>query len=159
MVGKPYANLATDLARDQRYARFHLTEAIALPPKAEGGFNIEALTDTQEGTLLIGFRSPIPEGRALLVPLLNPNEVIMGQTPKFGDPLLPDLGGLGFRGVTSTEKGYYILAGPPQGSKHSKLFFSAGGPRRPKWSTTCSFPRSIPKPSACSALGAEDPTS
>jgi Protein of unknown function (DUF3616) len=145
LVGKPYANLATDLARDPRYARFHLTEAATLPPKASGRFNIEALTDTPEGTLLIGFRSPIPEGRALLVPLLNPNEVIMSQSPKFGDPLLLDLAGLGLRGISSTGKGYYMLAGPVDGPARSQLFFSAGGPGSPKPVSDVQFPKINPE--------------
>jgi hypothetical protein len=131
LSGKPYANLSADLANDPKYLRFHLTEAAGLPPKAPGGFNIEALTDTPDGALLIGFRNPIPEKRALLVPLLNPNDVITGQPPKFGDPLLLDLGGLGLRGISSTEKGYYILAGPAEGHAPSHLYFSAGGPNAP----------------------------
>ena len=112
LAGKPYAKLSEDLAKDPRYARFHLTEAAGLPPRSPTGLNIEALTDATNGTLLIGFRSPIPEHHALLAPLLNPNEVISGQPPRFGDPILLDLGGLGLRGISSTEKGYYLLAGP-----------------------------------------------
>ena len=132
LAGKPYGNLSEDLANDPRYAQFHLAEAGGLPPKSPGGFNIEALTDTPEGTLLIGFRSPVPKGRALLSPLLNPNEVIAGQSPKFGDPILLDLGGLGLRGISSTEKGYYMLAGPVEGHAPSHLYFSAGGPTAPE---------------------------
>jgi hypothetical protein len=131
LSGRPCTNLSADLASDPRYARFHLAEAAALPPKAAGGFNIEALTDTPEGTLLIGFRSPVPEGRALVAPLLNPNEVIAGRPPEFGDPLLLDLGGLGLRGISSTEQGYYLLAGPVEGHAPSHLYFSAGGPANP----------------------------
>jgi len=132
LVGKPYTNLAADLIADPRYARFHLAEGAGLPPKAEGGFNIEALTDTLDGRLLIGFRSPVTEGRALLAPLLNPEEVVAGHSPKFGDPMLLDLGGLGLRGISSTEKGYYMLAGPVDGPAPSQLYFSAGGPESPK---------------------------
>jgi len=132
LSGKPYSNLSGDLARDPRYMRFHLAEAEGLPPKSPGGFNIEALTDTSDGKLLIGFRSPIPESRALLAPLLNPNEVITGQSPKFGDPILLDLGGLGLRGISSTDKGYYLLAGPAEGHAPSHLFFSAGGVTAPR---------------------------
>ncbi len=132
LSGNPYTNLSADLASDPRYARFHLAEAAALPPKATGGFNIEALTDTPEGALLIGFRSPVPEGRALMAPLLNPNEVITGRPPKFGDPLLLDLGGLGLRGVSSTGKGYYLLAGPVEGHTSSHLYLWAGGTAKPQ---------------------------
>ena len=119
LAGKPYLDLAADLANDPRYAGFQLNDPAS-------GFNIEALTDTPAGTLLIGFRSPVPQGRALLVPLLNPTEVIAGKPPRFGDPLLLDLGGLGLRGIASTDKGYHILGGPADGPGNSKLFFSPG---------------------------------
>ena len=145
LSGKPYTNLATDLIADPRYARFHLAEGAGLPPKAEGGFNIEALTDTPDGRLLIGFRSPVPEGRALVTPLLNPEGVIAGQSPKFGDPLLLDLGNLGLRGISSTEKGYYILAGPVDGPAPSQLFFSAGGLESPKPINDVRFPKINPE--------------
>lgn len=145
LVGKPYVNLATDLASDPRYQRFQLAEATRRAPKAAGGFNIEALTDTPEGTLLIGFRSPIPQGRALLVPLLNPNAVVAGDAPKFGEPLLLDLGGLGLRGIASTEQGYYVLAGPDDGKAPSRLFFSAGRPAAPKPIQDIQFPKINPE--------------
>jgi len=145
LVGKPYTQLASDLIADPRYARFHLAEGAKLPPKAEGGFNIEALTDLPDGTLLIGFRSPVPEGRALLAPLLNPNEVIAGCPPKFGDPLLLDLGGMGLRGISSTQKGYYMLAGPVEGHAPSHLYFSAGGPASPQLVKEVTFHKTNPE--------------
>ena len=33
--------------------------------EAEGGFNIEGLAAAPDGSLLIGLRNPIPQGRAL----------------------------------------------------------------------------------------------
>ncbi len=149
--GKPYTNLVADLIADPRYARFHLAEGAGLAPKADGGLNIEALTDTPDGKLLIGFRSPVPEGRALVAPLLNPEEVIAGRAPRFGDPLLLDLGGLGLRGISSTEKGYYLLAGPVDGPAASRLFFSAGGPESPQPVNEVRFP--IINPEAICLLG------
>ena len=135
-VGKPYTRLVEDLARDPRYVRFRLTEAAEKAPKAPGGFNIEALADTPEGGLLIGFRSPIPDHHALLAPLLNPEEVIQGQPPRFGDPILLDLGGLGLRDMCSTQNGYYIIGGPDAGHKEShtdsRLFTWAGGDSIPQ---------------------------
>jgi hypothetical protein len=145
MDGQPYTSLVTDLARDPNYAGFDLAEAADLPPKAAGGLNIEALTATPAGTLLIGFRSPIPGGRALLAPLLNPNEVITGATPNFGAPYLLDLGGLGLRGMTATGQGYYILAGPANGPKASRLFFWAGGTASPKVVSNVHFSRINPE--------------
>jgi len=134
-VGKPYTSLVADLSRDPKYARFHLAEAAERAPKSPGGLNIEALAETSTGGLLIGFRSPIPEHRALLAPLLNPEEVLKGQPPRFGDPILLDLGGLGLRDMCSTPQGYYLLAGPDTGHAQShldsRLFTWAGGESLP----------------------------
>ena len=144
-VGKPYMNLVADLAHDPKYARFRLAEAAQRAPESAGGFNIEALTDTPESTLLIGFRSPIPERRALLVPWLNPNEVITGQPPRFGDPILLDLGGLGLRDMSPAARGYYLLAGPDHGHAESRLFSWEGGSSVPRAVTGVQFPKINPE--------------
>ena len=65
--------------------------------EAEGGFNIEGLASTPEGALLIGLRNPLRHGRALLVPLLNPDEVIEGGRARFGAPVELDLQQRGIR--------------------------------------------------------------
>lgn len=72
------------------------------------------------GALAIGFRSPLKNGRAILIPLLNPLEMVQANADaEFGDPVLLDLDGRGIRGMemgvelqpdTSV---FYILAGPP----------------------------------------------
>lgn len=131
-VGRVYADLVPDLAREPKLARFKLGEAARLSAKAHGSLNIEALTDTPEGTLLIGLRSPTPEGRALLVPLLNPNELVLGESPRFGDPILLDLGGLGLRGIGSTGRTYYVVAGPGEEKAASRLFTWDGGNAAPR---------------------------
>lgn len=131
-VGKPCTNLVADMARHPKLAHFGLADASRLAPKTPGSLNIEALTDTPQGALLIGFRSPVPEGRALLVPLLNPNEVLTGRAPEFGDPLRLDLNGLGLRGIGSTGRGYYLLAGPAAGGGKCRLFLWEGGEARPR---------------------------
>lgn len=105
-AGSVHKDLIADLSADLRFARFRPAEAAAHAPKSPDALNIEALSGTPSGHLLIGFRNPIPEGKALLVPLLNPNEVIAGQSPRFGDPILMDLGGLGLRGMGSTAAGF-----------------------------------------------------
>ena len=58
------------------------------------------------GKLRIGFRNPKNEDKdALLVPLLNPAEIIKkGARAKFGDPLLLNLGGLGVRDMVACER-------------------------------------------------------
>jgi hypothetical protein len=131
-AGRPYASLITDLIADPRLKSFRLEEAARLSPKTGGGLNIEALTDTPDGTLLIGFRSPVPNGRALIVPLLNPNDLIEGKSPRFGDPQLIDLGGLGLRGIGSTGHGYYLLAGAADDGDDCRLFQWDGGTATPR---------------------------
>ena len=123
-VGQPVATLVSDLSRDPRYAAFGLAAAALRPPKTPGSLNIEALCDTPEGGLLIGFRSPNPQNRALLAPLLNPADVISGQPPRFGDPRLLDLGGSGIRAMIRTGDGYLIMSGSP---------FSGGSPELFRW--------------------------
>ncbi len=114
LVGAPVSTLVGDLDRDPRYAAFRLSEAALCPPKTPGSLNIEALCDTPEGGLLIGFRSPTPQNKALLAPLANPSEVVAGKPPRFGDPLLLDLGGDGFRAMIRTKKtDYLMISGSP----------------------------------------------
>lgn len=145
-VGQIYTNLVADLTADPRYAAFELEEASERAPKASGGFNIEALAATPEGALLIGFRNPIPHGRALLAPLLNPRETIGGQRAKFGAPLQLDLGGFGLRDMCATTNGYYVIAGPANGGHgESRLFFWAGKDTAPQAIPDVHFAKSNPE--------------
>ena len=111
LVGNPVSTLVADLARDVRYAAFDLAAASLLPPKTPGGLNIEALCDTPEGGLFIGFRAPNPKGQALLAPLKNPADAVTGHPPVFGDPVLLDLGGNGVRSMLRTGDHYLVMSG------------------------------------------------
>jgi len=77
--------------------------------------NIEALTwDKKEKTLLIGMRSPLIEGKAVVVALKNPDDIFdKKKEPKLDKPILLDLEGDGIRGMSWDEKkqGYWIIAG------------------------------------------------
>lgn len=130
--GRVYTNLVADMAQDQRFHAFGLAKAAELPPESPGGLNIEAMAATAQGGLLIGFRNPIPGGRALIVPLLNPVELVSGRPPVFGDPILLDLGGLGLRDALWTGEGYYLIAGPARGRAGTGLFFWKGGDAKPQ---------------------------
>ena len=116
-VGRPYTSLIEDLAADPRYGRFDLEGAARRSAKARGGLNIEGLAATPSGALLIGFRNPLPEGKALLAPLNNPNGVLAGEKARFGDPVLLDLGGLGIRSLEMVNGGLLIVAGPAEARK------------------------------------------
>ena len=119
---KPYKNLLRDLVNEPNLKAFNLGDASRLAPKEPNAFNIEGLCETIEGHLLIGFRNPIPRGKALLVPLLNPADVIEGRAPKFGDPILLNLGGLGVREISRHEGRYLIVAGSFDGAGKSHLY-------------------------------------
>lgn len=126
-VGRVYMNLLPDLLRDPRLRLFRLDRASRLPPKAVGALNIEGLCATPEHSLLIGFRNPIPQNRALIVPLLNPADVINGKSARLGDPLLLDLGGRGIRDIVRWRDRYVIIAGAHDANQNSKLFAWSGG--------------------------------
>lgn len=132
VVGKPYRKLPQDFARDPALRALNLASASRLPPKARGGLNIEGLCATPEKQLLIGFRNPTPGGRCLLIPLKNPQELVLGRPAKFGALVLLDLEGFGIRDIGFNEGKYWIIAGHADGSGHSKLFTWAGGTAKPE---------------------------
>jgi hypothetical protein len=131
-VGRPYKGLLEDLIRDPRFDQFHLAAAARLMPKDAGALNIEGLSAMPNGHLLIGFRNPIPEGKALLIPLLNPNEVIEGKTALFDPAVELDLGGLGIRDIAYGDGSYIISAGPYDGGGPFRFYRWAGAGTQPE---------------------------
>jgi len=127
LVGQAYADLVKDLLEEPRLASFELEAASQLAPKAAGGLNIEGMTARVEGGLWLGFRNPLPKGRALLVPLLNPEQLVAGKRASFGAPLTLDLGGLGVRGLSSWHGHYLIAAGSFDTTSAAALFRWDGG--------------------------------
>jgi hypothetical protein len=116
-TGTPYRGLLDDLAGAPTLAGLHLGEAAQLAPEAPGGLNIEGLAAMPDGSLLLGLRNPVPNGRALLVPLLNPAELVTavpGRKARFGQPILLELRGRGIRSIDRAldGRGYWIVAGP-----------------------------------------------
>jgi Protein of unknown function (DUF3616) len=120
-IGKPYKDLVNDLVSYSRLDKFHFAKAARKAPKEPDALDIEGLSATPEGHLLIGFRNPIPEGKALLIPLLNPNDVIAGKKAKFGDAIQLDMGELGIRDIAYHDGSYLIVAGPYD--SHGKFHF------------------------------------
>lgn len=85
--------------------------------KGEGGFNIEALEfleDQQQ--LMIGFRSPLDVGQALVAVIRNPAAMFEpGTVPEVSPELIRlDLGGHGLRGMSwmPSLRGYLLISGP-----------------------------------------------
>jgi hypothetical protein len=67
IVGSAYRNLLTALTAEPALERFELGRAATIAPQLEGGLNLEGLTARPEGGVIIGFRSPVPDGLALIV--------------------------------------------------------------------------------------------
>lgn len=123
--GKPYTTLLDDITKESAFRKYNLREAAGKLAETEGALNIEGLSSTPDGMLLIGFRNPITNNMALIVPLRNPMAVIeKGAPASFGDPIELDLGGLGIRDIASWEEGksYIIIAGPSDSNKEFRLY-------------------------------------
>ena len=108
--------------------------------KSEGGLNIEALAMSgDQSRLLIGFRSPLVDGRAIIASIENPGAIFDGdERPRIGTTLTTlDLGGNGIRGMSWVPflAGYLVIAGPVAREQvEFQLWFWRGGnddrPRR-----------------------------
>ena len=128
IAGKVYTKLLDDLKNDPALAPFDLCKAATLAPKDKGALNIESLA-ADGGKLWIGFRNPKNKAEeALLVPLLNPTEIIKeGARAKLGEPVTLYLGGLGLRDMVTWNHGFLMIAGDfvdrfGSGAKPSRVF-------------------------------------
>jgi len=130
--GQPYVRLLEDLFSEPSLKPYGLKAAAKKAPKEPDALNIEGLVGTPEGHLWIGFRNPIPHGRALIVPLLNPAAVIAGQRARLGQAMEVDLGGLGIRDLGFADGRYLIVAGHYDGRGHGRLFLWDGGASVPE---------------------------
>lgn len=125
LAGKLYAGLLRDLSFDPQLKQFGLYAASQLAPKDKGALNIEGLCSRPDGSLLIAFRNPVPNKKALLVPLLNPAELVAnkgGARAKFGPPIQLDFGGNGIRDLMQQNGTYYIIAGAHNGRDEFQLY-------------------------------------
>ncbi len=87
-VGKPYTKLLDDMIAAPQLRQYGLAAASEKMPEETGAFNIEGLAATPDGGLLIGLRNPAP----LVIPLLNPAQVIQGAAAQLGEAVKLDLG-------------------------------------------------------------------
>jgi Protein of unknown function (DUF3616) len=135
-TGRPYKGLMADMLavtelRELGLAPLSPETDLALAPEAEKGTNIEGLAAWQNDQLLIAFRNPIPEDKALLVPLQNPARVLAGEKARFGQPIRLDLGGLGIRSIERrAERAYVIVAGARDDCPAFQLFLWSGDPAK-----------------------------
>lgn len=94
-----------------------LAQAAAIPDaKSDGGLNIEALEMAPDGQrLLIGFRSPLLGGHAILASLDNPAAAFEGAEPRIAPELVTlGCGGDGLRALSWVPalNGYLLVSGP-----------------------------------------------
>jgi hypothetical protein len=150
-VDRPWRGLIDALASDPALVALNLAASARLPGEAAGGLNIEGMAAGAGGALWIGFRNPVPQGRALVVPLLNPGDVVGGRPARLGAPLRPDLGGLGIRDLARVGDRYLIVAGPAEGGGKHRLFVWKGGADSP-----VEVVKGIPKGVAPEAIVADD---
>lgn len=89
--------------------------------KDAGGLNIEAIEfSADQNRLLVGFRSPLREGRALIASIENPHAVFdADEAPRVAAHLEElDLGGHGIRGMSYVPSldGFLVIGGPVSGA-------------------------------------------
>lgn len=133
LVGTPYEHLIDDLLAAPELASFDLATAATLAPKTPGGLNLEGLTALPDGRVLIAFRSPLPGGRALIVPIENLPALVDGGGPaRFGAPILLDLGGRGVRSLSWWRGRILLIAGHTASGGASALYTWDGSSDRPQ---------------------------
>lgn len=131
-IGEAYGNLVKDLIADPQLAKYKFEHAWFRAPKTTAALNIEGLAiGLDKKSLLIGFRNPIPGGRGLILPLLNPHELVMGKGnvhAKFGKPIELNLGGLGVRSLQYwPQRGeYLVVAGAFDDTPDYQLYWWSG---------------------------------
>ena len=122
----PQTNVLQPLLEADALKSWRLADAARLAPEANGGLNIEGLADTADGQLLIGFRNPVRDGKALVVTLRNPQQVAAGAAAAFGPAIGLDLGGRGVRAIERLDTGYLVVAGPTADQGDFRLYRWSG---------------------------------
>ena len=141
-VGSPYHRLLHDLVSSsigkqlglEKVVRFDDPSKKSLAPKKDG-INIEGLAAAADGTLYIGFRNPLFGGKALIVRLTNPRDVLLsGDSCKFEGPILLDLDKRGIRSLEydATAGVCYIVAGEKDSENNFSVYkWNGDGESRP----------------------------
>ena len=131
-IGKPYTKLLKDLEDKPLIEGLDFEEAARRSGVEEDGLNIEGLSSTSDGGLLIGFRTPINQGATILVKLANPAEVINGSKPQFSQAIQLRLGGMGIRSIERYKDTYLLATESNQGKNYPQLFQWDGSEKRPR---------------------------
>lgn len=132
------ARMVVDLKRALAATHPLLAKAADLRQvKKSGGLNVEGLAmRADRRALMLGFRSPLLDGRAIIACIDNPDAMFDdGRAPVIASELLSlDLHGHGIRAVSHVPllDGYLIVAGPVgRGRTQFALWFWRGGQEDP----------------------------
>src|SRR5215217_2110152 len=108
-----YESLIQDLNNTASWKGLGIQKAAKKEPDEPGGLNIEGLA-ASPGALLVGFRNPLPDMKAVVLQMTNLDRLKKGQTPAFSPPIFLDLGGLGVRSLNYSAQRhvFFIVAGP-----------------------------------------------
>jgi hypothetical protein len=97
----------------------------------ESQINIEGMAASPDDGLYIGFRAPLKDDKAIVLPLENADKVVAdGKKPRFGEPMYLNLGKRGIRSIERVDlpdAKYLIVGGPvADGGTDFKLFTWSG---------------------------------
>jgi hypothetical protein len=143
--GDVYRNLLDDLVAAPALAQYDFDHASQLAPKEPGGLNIEGLTATPDHKLWLGFRSPVPRGKALILPIDNPDALYTDGRVSFGQPIELSLDGLGIRSLSWWRGSYLIAAGSTSEGGPSRLYRWAGPGSTPRLAAESVFQGANPE--------------
>jgi hypothetical protein len=150
-AGQPWG----PILRDSTWSQGSKPEAQDAALAGAPGLNIEGLTVSKDArSLLLGLRSPLVQGKALLIPVTNPVAALGlgGSAPQpaaLGAPTLLDLGGLGIRSIEwdAARHVYLIAAGAPDDRKIFRFYTWTGD--------AATAPAAVKTPSAVAAAKLE----
>lgn len=125
------AAVVTDLEKALVAAHPALAQAANIQ-EYDGGLNLEGFTFDPDGKrALLGFRAPLADNKAIVVPLENPTALFSeGAAPQLGEVTLLDLAGEGIRAMAWLPKinGYLITSRTDSrtGKRPFRLWFWSG---------------------------------
>lgn len=130
--------------------------------KGEGGLNIEAIEFRADGkALLVGLRSPLLDGRAVVAVVEDPAEVFdPGGVPVVSGLLALDLDGRGIRSLAHVPAlgGYLVVGGPvARDTEPFGLWFWSGGAEPPRRAVLPGLPGFEHAEGICAAVVAGRP--
>jgi hypothetical protein len=128
-AGSPYRDLIADMAAAPELKSIPIAQAALLPPEKPGSLNIEGIAVDAKQRLLIGLRSPMVDGRAVIIPMKNPRQVLLDRAkPVFDPPVLVPLGGQGIRAMENAADRILLVSGDTADGGTFRVFSWSGAP-------------------------------